>query len=254
MVLSGIVPIVRGSGFVRTVVQKFLLWYQGVRGMEGNRLMQIKKIVDLTMPIKNSMQIYPGDPKPDIRPAANLDTDSFNLHYINIGSHTGTHVDSPYHLLRSGQRINQCDLSLFTGRGVVINVTGKGEKEPIEMKDVESYLERLRPGIIVLFHTGWPIYSGEEKYFRNPYVKVEVVEEMIHRGIRSFFIDTSNIDSAGDMTFPAHRAIFEISGVIGENLTNIEGIDFENPWIVAFPLKIIGCDGSPVRCVALDTV
>jgi kynurenine formamidase len=213
--------------------------------------MHIKKIVDLTMPINNLMQIYPGDPKPDIRPAANIDTDCFNLHYINIGSHTGTHVDSPYHLLSSGQRIEQCDLTLFTGCGVVIDLTGKGEREPVEMKDVESYMERLRPGIIVLFHTGWSIHSGKDKYFRHPYITVEVVEEMIHRGIRSFFIDTPNIDPTGGVTSPSHRAIFEVNGVIGENLTNIEGIDFENPWIAAFPLRIIGCDGSPVRCVAL---
>ncbi|KJS17777.1 MAG: arylformamidase [Peptococcaceae bacterium BRH_c4b] len=214
--------------------------------------MQIKKIVDLSVPISNLMQIYPGDPKPEIRPAANLETDGFNLHYINIGSHTGTHVDAPYHFLSTGQRIEQSDLNLFTGEGVVIDVTGKGEQEPIEIKDVENYLERLRPGMIVLFHTGWSKYSGEDKYFRHPYVKVEVVEEMIGRGICSFFIDAPNIDTTGGETFPAHSAIFQINGVIGENLINIEDIDFENPWIVAFPLKIVGCDGSPVRCVALD--
>jgi kynurenine formamidase len=75
---------------------------------------------------------------------------------------------------------------------------------------------------------------------------------MICRGIRTFFIDCINIDSTGGTSFPVHDAIAAVNGIIAENLTNFAGIDFEDPLICAFPLRIVGSDGSPVRAVAIQ--
>jgi kynurenine formamidase len=215
-------------------------------------MFKAKKIVDLSLPLTNQTPIYPGDPEPDIRVATTIENEGFNLHYVHIGSQTGSHVDAPYHFCNAGQRIDESDLSLFIGTGVVIPVLGKGEQEEIVMADVEPYLSKLELGKIVLFHTGWSQYAGEEKYFRHPYVHIEVVEEMIRRGIRTFFIDCINIDSTGGTSFPVHDAIAAVNGIIAENLTNFAGIDFEDPLICAFPLRIVGSDGSPVRAVAIQ--
>ena len=40
--------------------------------------------------------------------------------------------------------------------------------------------------------------------------------------------------------------------MIGENWAYLDQIDFENVYVAAFPLKITGCDGSPVRAVAIE--
>lgn len=29
-------------------------------------------------------------------------------------------------------------------------------------------------------------------------------------------------------------------------------IDFERPYVIALPMKLIGCDGSPVRAIAVQ--
>lgn len=212
----------------------------------------VKKIVDLSLPLTNETPIYPGDPEPNISVATTIEKEGYNLHYVHIGSQTGSHVDAPYHFCNAGQRIDESDLKLFIGTGVVIPVLGKGEQEEIGMEDVEPFLAKLEPGKIVLFHTGWSKYAGEEKYFRHPYVRAEVVEEMIRQGIRTFFIDCINIDITGGSSFPVHDAIAAVDGIIAENLTNFEGIDFVDPLICAFPLRIIGSDGSPVRAVAIQ--
>jgi len=217
-------------------------------------LFQTKKIVDLSLPLNNQTPIYPGDPEPNISVATTIENEGYNLHYVHIGSQTGSHVDAPYHFSPSGQKIDESDLSLFIGTGVVIPVWGKGEQEEITLADVESYLGQLEPGKIVLFHTGWSQYAKEEKYFRHPYVNVEVITEMIQRGIRTFFIDCINIDVTGGDSFPVHDAVAEVNGIIAENLTNFAAIDFADPLICAFPLRIDRCDGSPVRAVAVQTV
>jgi kynurenine formamidase len=215
-------------------------------------LFKAKKIVDLSIPLTNDTPIYPGDPVPHISVATTIDNEGYNLHYVHIGSQTGSHVDAPYHFCPTGERIDQSDLRLFIGTGVVIPVLGKGEQEEIGLEDVEAYLDQLQPGKIVLFHTGWSQYAGEEKYFRHPYVKVDVIDEMIKRGIRTFFIDAINIDVTGGNSFPVHDAIAAVNGIIAENLTNFAAIDFPEPLICAFPLRIVGSDGSPVRAVAIE--
>lgn len=212
-----------------------------------------KKIVDLSLPLNNQTPIYPGDPEPNIRVATTIENEGYNLHYVHIGSQTGSHVDAPYHFCQNGQRIDESDLSLFIGTGVVIPVLGKNEQEEIVMADVEPFLEKMEPGKIVLFHTGWSQYAGEDKYFLHPYVNIEVVAELIRRGIRTFFIDCINIDITSGNSFPVHDAVAAVNGIIAENLANFEGIDFENPLICAFPLRIEGSDGSPVRAVAIQT-
>ncbi|WP_282201405.1 cyclase family protein [Collibacillus ludicampi] len=214
--------------------------------------MKIKKIVDLSLPLTNDTPIYPGDPQPNISVATTIEKEGYNLHYVHIGSQTGSHVDAPYHFCDHGERIDESDLRLFIGTGVVIPVTGKGEQEEITLDDVETYLDRLAPGKIVLFHTGWSQYAGEEKYFRHPYVSVEVVDEMIRRGIRTFCIDAINMDVTGGTSFPVHDAVAAVNGIIAENMTNFESIDFPDPLITLFPLKIAGADGSPVRAVAIE--
>ncbi|BCU81436.1 cyclase [Polycladomyces abyssicola] len=214
-------------------------------------MFKAEKIVDLSIPLTNDTPIYPGDPQPNIRVAATIENEGYNVHYVHIGSHTGTHVDAPYHICPNGKKIDQSDLHLFIGTGVVIPVLGKGEQEAIVLDDVEAYLDQLSPGKIVLFYTGWSQYAGEEKYFRHPYVHVDVIQEMIKRGIRTFFIDAINIDLTGGTSFPVHDAIAAVNGIIGENLTNFGAIDFPDPLVCAFPLPIAGSDGSPVRAVAI---
>jgi kynurenine formamidase len=214
--------------------------------------MYIKKIVDLSLPLTNETPIYPGDPQPNISVATTIENEGYNLFHVHIGSQTGSHVDAPYHFCNHGEHIDESDLKLFIGTGVVIPVTEKGEKEAITLQDVESYLDQLAPGKIVLFYTGWSQYVGEEKYFSHPYVHVDVINEMIKRGIRTFFIDTINIDPTGGTSFPVHDAVAAVNGIIAENLTNFGAIDFPNPLVSAFPLRIVGADGSPVRAVAME--
>jgi kynurenine formamidase len=214
-------------------------------------MFKAEKIVDLSLPLTNETPIYPGDPQPNISVATTIENEGYNLLHVHIGSQTGSHVDAPYHFCPTGERIDESDLHLFIGTGVVIPVLEKEEQEGIVLGDVKPYLEQLSPGKIVLFYTGWSQYAGEEKYFRHPYVHVDVINEMIKRGIRTFFIDAINMDRTGGDSFPVHHAIAAVNGIIAENLTNFGAIDFPDPLVCAFPLRIAGADGAPVRAIAM---
>lgn len=215
--------------------------------------MNIDKIVDLSVPVTNETPVYPGDPAPNIFPAATISKDGYNVSKLEIGSHTGTHVDAPYHIHPNGNRMDEAPLNQFIGEGVLIDVTNKNSGERIVLADVKEKLPFLGPGKIALFHTGWSKYIGTDKYFRHPYIELEVVEALLQRGIRTFFIDALNIDPPNGESFACHEAIIAVNGIIGENFTNFDQIDFEKPLIIALPLKLTGLDGSPIRAVAVKT-
>lgn len=212
----------------------------------------IKKIVDLSIPISIETPIYPGDPVPAIRPAAELGKDGFQVTSISIGSHTGTHVDAPFHFQKSGERIDESSLAKFIGRGVVLDFTNKEPGEMISFKDAEEQINQVSPGDIVLFHTGWSKYLGKEDYYNHPYLSVEVVHALLSKGVKTFFIDALNVDPPDGSSFLVHEAITKVNGIIGENFSNFDQIDFKNPWIIALPLRLKGLDGSPVRAIAID--
>ncbi|WP_170086737.1 cyclase family protein [Kyrpidia spormannii] len=211
-----------------------------------------RKIVDLSMPIRRGMPVYPGDPQPDLQPAATLDKDGFNVSHLHLGTHTGTHVDAPYHFSEGGARIDSLPLEWFVGTGLIIPVPGKRPRECICLEEVAPWVERAKPGQLVLFATGWWRKAGEADYVRHPYVEVRVIEALLERGVRVFGIDAMNIDPTGETDYPVHRAITAAGGIIIENLCNLNAVDFADPVIVVFPLRIEGADGSPVRAVAMD--
>jgi kynurenine formamidase len=215
-----------------------------------------RRIVDLSVPLSETTQVHPGDPVPRIRPAAALETDGYNLLSLHIGSQTGTHVDAPYHFRDRGARIDEVDLSLFVGPGVLIDVTGLAPRTRITWESIAPAAPRLQHGVLALLHTGWSSRYGDGAYFDHPFLGAEACRRMLDLGVRTFLLDAPSIDETPDPAhpgegFPAHRMIAEAGGVIGENLRNLADIDFE-PFVSCLPLRLAGGDGAPARAVAID--
>jgi kynurenine formamidase len=221
--------------------------------------MLVRKAVDLSLSIDADTQIYPGDPAVRLSPAATIGTDGFNILSVEMGSQSGTNCDAPYHFLSDGARIDEMDLTLFTGIGVIIDLRAKQDREPITVADIEPRLNDFVPGSIAILHTGWPQHYGTARYFDHPFLAAEACQALLDVGVRTFCLDFLNIDETPDdghpgTGYPVHKLIAAVGGVVVENLTNIDLIDFARPLITVFPLKLTGADGAPTRAVALDLV
>lgn len=213
---------------------------------------QIKRIVDLSHPLSNGLMVYPGDPVPYVSIATTIASHGYNLKAIFLGSQTGTHVDAPYHFRDDGATIDRMPLDLFIGPGVVVRVPGKAAREPITLKDLEPYRDRIRPGAIVLFNTNWYQKHGQTDFYDHPFLSPEAGEYLLSRGVRTVCVDAINIDPTGGTEFPIHEMWAAAGGIIGENMANFDKIEHPEPLIVMFPLNLVGADGAPVRAVALE--
>jgi kynurenine formamidase len=133
--------------------------------------MRVDRIVDLSIVLDQDTQVYPGDPKPEFSVATRIEREGFNLLSLRIGSQSGTHVDAPYHFIEDGPRLEDCDLGLFVGPGVIVDVRGHQDRQPITREDIAPYEDRLRPGSVVALHTAWSDrYMGTERYHDHPFL------------------------------------------------------------------------------------
>jgi kynurenine formamidase len=217
------------------------------------------RVVDLSLVLDEETQTYPGDPEPRIERAATIDRDGFNLLALHIGSQSGTHVDAPYHFVEDGPRLDQCDLSLFAGPGVVVDVTGHEPGQPISRDDLTPYRERFVPGTIVALRTDWSDrHFGTPAYYDHPYLAPEACDLLLERGLRTVAIDALNLDETtlpghGDSAFPCHMAFLGAGGIFAENLTNLRAVQADEPLLSLLPIRLGGdADGAPCRAVALE--
>ncbi|SDQ85393.1 cyclase family protein [Quadrisphaera sp. DSM 44207] len=213
------------------------------------------RIVDLSHRLDETVQVYPGDPVFTTSPAATLDADGFNVAHVAMGTHTGTHVDAPFHVVADGARVDECDLALFAGPAVVVDVRGRGPRERITWADLQPSAERMGPGRMVLLHTGWSVHFRSERYLQHPYLDAEAAERVLATGVPTLGVDTLNPDETvldGGAGLPVHEAVLGAGGVIAENLTNLAALDgVREPLVSMLPLALAHADGAPVRAVAL---
>ena len=216
------------------------------------KMPKIKKIVDLSHALMEQTPVYPGDPVPHFSVATTIEKEGYNLFNVFLGSQTGSHVDAPYHFSNQGATVDKMDLIYFMGNGLIMDVTHKKEKEEITLEEIKRYEETIEAVDIVLFKTNWYKKAGADEFYDHPFLSKAGGEYLLSKGIKTVGIDAINLDHTGGTQFPIHDMYSAAGGIIVENLANLDAVDFDSPFIIFLPLKLIGCDGSPVRAVAVD--
>jgi kynurenine formamidase len=219
--------------------------------------LRVRRVIDLSHRVDKDTQVYPGDPAVRLEPATTIAVDGVNVLNVHIGSHSGTHVDAPYHFIENGERIDTMDMKFFFGHAVVMDVRGKSPRERITVEDLRPYENRLSEGVVAILRTGWDEHYGKARYYDHPFLDRQAAHLIVNAGARTVAIDALNVDETvlegpHPEGYPAHHLILGAGGVIAENLTNLEAIDFPDPFLSLLPVKLGGSDGAPVRAVAME--
>jgi len=78
-------------------------------------------IHDISLPISESLIIWPGDPPMKITQPYHLDKgDMATVTRLDMSAHTGTHVDAPAHFVPGGLGVDALDLNVLVGPALVI--------------------------------------------------------------------------------------------------------------------------------------
>jgi kynurenine formamidase len=183
-------------------------------------------LIDLTQLLNPEIPVYPGDPPFSCRQIYTVPRDGYSVHALSCSSHVGTHVDAPSHFLVDGATVDQLPLSTFILPALVLDVSHKKARECIAWDTVEPMAHRIRPGIAVLFRTGWSRYwhrtttaptnpdsrEPTHHYFDHPWLATDVAEGLLALGVRVVGTDTMSPDQS-----PLPISSVVISSVVGSN-------------------------------------
>jgi kynurenine formamidase len=211
------------------------------------------KILDLTLTISNKIPTFPGSPQPNFIPWEKIKDDGYNLELLFLSSHTGTHLDAPYHFLEKGSKIHEISLKKLVSNAVLIK-SRKKRNETITKTDIQKFEKKhgkIESFSSVVFWTGWQRNLQKDNYFtKNPGLSVSAANYLASKKIGLVGIDSPSIDLGTDFKFPVHQIFAKKGMLIVENLANLEKIKSSKFHLVVLPLKLKGATGSPVRAIA----
>ena len=193
---------------------------------------------------------------------------------ITAITHTGTHVDAPYHYGavsegKPARTIDDVPLEWCFAPGVVLDVRHKQDGETITVDDLRAALAKIdytpQPLDIVLLHTGADKRLDGPEYFRQPGLGREGLLWLVEQGVRVIGIDAYTLDRPfahmladfrrtgdGRHIWPAHFAGITREYCQIEKLANLDRIPRPHGFYVScLPVKIKAASAAWCRAVAL---
>lgn len=202
--------------------------------------------IDVSVPVRSGMVVYDGDPEVRVESVTAIARgDLANVSRMELGTHTGTHVDAPRHFVDGAAGADRLPLDALVGPAVVADAAGApgdvdaGALAALEVPPgTERLLLRTRNGAL------W-----ERGEFTRDYVGVaeDAAAALVAMGIRLLGIDYLSIAPSRDPA-PTHRVLLEAGVVV------VEGLDLRRAPpgrydLVCLPLRLEGADGAPARAL-----
>jgi arylformamidase len=202
-----------------------------------------QKFIDITLPLTPAMQVYPGEPGPELTPLSRIaDGDPANVSHLCLGTHTGTHVDAPRHFIEGGADVAAMSLDSLCGPARVVGIKDRVAVRRAELEGIDA-VER------VLFRTrNGELWSkqGFQKDF--VYLAPDAAEFLLDRGVKLVGIDYLSIEQFHSSDYPVHHMLLEAGVVIVEGL-DLRRVSPGEYDLWCLPLKLDGADGCPARVV-----
>ena len=205
-------------------------------------------IYDITIPINQDTPVWTGDKEVKIQRdrtiAAGAD---YNVSLLEMGVHTGTHVDAPYHVMDAGGTVDQIPLEQLIGQAQVVVV-------PPEIESIDanflSYCGLSEGVERVLFKTrNSKFWNDQPLRFREDFIGVDAsgARWLTEQGVTLAGIDWFSISPMQDLKTP-HEILLGAGTVILENL-DLRKVPAGSYELICLPLKLMGTDGAPVRAI-----
>lgn len=215
-------------------------------------MLPFAKLYDITAVLGVENPTYPGDTAfsrtaPHAAPEADPAVTEANQ--ITMGTHNGTHLDSPAHFYPHSTHLDGFPVSHFIRPARVVEIT-----DPEAVRAAELAGVALEQGEAVLFRTRNSreglVTNGE---FTESFVPVarDAAQWCVDRDVPLVGHDYITVDPYGDREAPAHHLL------LGNGIVVLEGVNLRDVppgryTLVCLPLSMRGAEGSPCRAVLLQ--
>jgi arylformamidase len=208
----------------------------------------MSRIYDISVTVTPQLPVWPGDPAVELERVSKMeDGEDANVSRMNMGVHTGTHVDAPYHFIADGYTVEDLPFEALVGPAVVVEIPAHADSITAAILSSVG----LQPGVErVLFKTRNSRYWAEAQgAFEKDYVGIapDAAEWLVRHGVRLVGIDYLSVAPFDDPV-PTHRIL------LGGRIVALEGLDLSEVtpgeyMLYCLPMKLGGSDGAPARAI-----
>ncbi len=198
------------------------------------------------------MPVWPGDPRVGIERTESIKRgDEANVSRLHLGSHTGTHVDAPYHFVQRGLTVDKLPLDLLIGRALVIELD-PSEGTAIDTLDLAMLNSAKGTTRLLLKTRNSRLWERRQTEFERNYVHLSLnaAEWLVKRGIRLIGVDYLSVEAVNVDRHQVHQTLLEAGVVIVEGL-DLSHVPVGPCHLICLPLKIAGGDGAPARVLVV---
>ena len=213
------------------------------------------KIVDLTLGITSDMITFPGYPMPNFIEWSKFDIQGYISEVMFLSTHTGTHMDAPFHFNPNGQTIDQVEVNRYICNNAILIRIQKNANEMITSDDIiRNSKYEIKEKDTVVFSTGWEKQiKQKDNYIRNnPGLSKGAAEYLVEKKINAVGIDCPSIDIGIDSGLIAHKTLLSNEILVIENLCNLYEFTNGKFTLLVTPLKLAGASGSPIRAIGIE--
>ena len=178
-----------------------------------------------------------------------------NLEVIRYCPHTGTHMDSPFHVCSQWDSMESVDPSVLIGPACVLTLHVPEYDYAITKEDILGW-ERdngpIQKGDAVLLHTGhadkWN--GGSDEYINKGYIRLDLsaADYLVEKKVRFIGIESISVDGADTQV---HKMLMGNGTYIVENVCNLDKINAARCCTVGTFPAVKGASGVWVRLMAL---
>jgi len=176
------------------------------------------KPIDVSLLIHEDMLFWPNDPKFQREWVAKIsEGKNANLSKITLGSHTGTHIDTPYHFLDHGKTLENIDISRFYGFAKVFEIKNPNK---ILLQDIETL--PIEEGDIILFKTKNSLLL-KENIFHDDYVglSLEAARYLADKNVKTIEDLTEGMELPGIVNNITNFGCFVDIGIKEKGLVHV---------------------------------
>lgn len=201
---------------------------------------------DVSVPLRPGVPTFPGDPTFGINLAISIAAGAIgNVSRLDMGAHTGTHLDAPSHFIEGAATSESIPLDACVGPAWVVDATGLDANvglEGLAKLDIPVAETRL------LFKTPnselWNLSGFSEGFIG---LDGEAAALLADRGVRLIGWDYLSIAPFGNPA-PTHLALLSAGVVIIEGL-DLRAVDPGPVNLLCLALRLVGSDGVPARAL-----
>jgi len=199
--------------------------------------------IDISQILNNNIPVWPGDTPFQYKVSWGMEeSGSVNVGQVTMSTHTGTHIDAPYHFDNAGKRVIDLDFNLYIGPAKIVHLQ---QPASIGIKDLQDVpLQGVKR--LLIKTDAWK----DKTVFPDsiPHIEPELAAFLAEQGVQLLGLDLPSVDPLDSKELNAHHelnrhGIHILEGLV---LDEVEPGEYE---LAALPLPFAEADGSPVRAV-----